>query len=465
MMLNHVFPKIFSRYTPLLDGRASILEAARVLTALQVSAVIVLNKSAVKDRVQYKTLIGYSILSKLPTKRGMFSRFLASRSWDIAQKVRVVKENDTIESVVGAIQESHLGIVLVSGKSGPSQVLTTVELRDFVRLYRDAGNMPKTKLKIGNLASSPVLSLKNGSALQDMLKTMLKCRVRKIFLPGTKSLVSDRDILSYITSPRIIERMNDSPETVFKTPASELPSSRPPVVDSKMSITQAVQLMNPDTGDCLICDRGLVTFWDIVIKLELSRKRTGLLLQGLVDAEDRDALAGVDISGREKRPELEQAEKKEMSESERKQFSAIGEKIRAQGFIAFLGVPRFARRRIVDPLCFEPPARPFRIIGINSGHKGGRKFTSINLFGSRVIRESYYVLDWEKFSKFISMKLEVMFRATNPDPPKQLKRAFTHFMHNFGLHWTGCHHAGRAEELVIRNVMPQRRKELHHQIM
>ena len=442
-MVNQAFPKIFSRATPLVDSRTSILEAARILTALQVSAVMV--KSPSKDHLEYRALTGYSILSKFPTKRRTISRFLAGRTIDIARKVMIVKETDSIVSVIKAIRESNLGLVIVSRNGGTSKVLTTLELRDFVRLYRSGGELPEAKLKIGDLASSPVLSVKNESSLQDLLKTMLKFRVRKVFLPETRSLISDRDILSYITSPRIVEVMDKSPQLVLKTCVSELSSSQPPLVDSRMSIAEAVQLMNPDTGDSLICDRGLVTFWDIIIKLE-SSKRTRFPVEKLISEN------GLTSSRSENVDSLslpkKRTEEKEMTSSQRKQFSAIAKKIQEQGFIDAYSVPYFARVRIVDPLYLKRPARPFHIVGVNSSEKGGRKFTSIDFFGPKVIREFYYILDWERFSNFISMKLELKFRATNIDPPRTLKKAFTQFMHDFGLHWTGCSHAKPRKQIV-----------------
>ena len=270
---------------------------------------------------------------------------------------------------------------------------------------------------------------------------MLQFRVRKVFLPDTRSIVSDRDILSYITSPRIVRLVDKTPELVLKTRVSELSSSRPPMVDSRMKITEAVQLINPDTGDSLLCDRGLVTFWDLIIKLE-SSNRAKLAVEKLINDGSLHTLPiNENEAGESLRLLKKRRAEREMTPSQRKQFSTIAKKIQEQGFIDAQSVPYFTRVRIVDPLYLKRPARPFHIAGVNSSEKGGRKFTSVDFFGPKVIREFYYVLDWERFSKFISAKLELKFRATNIDPPRMLKKAFTQFMHDFGFHWTGCSHA------------------------
>lgn len=160
-------------------------------------------------------------------------------------------------------------------------------------------------------------------------------------------------------------------------------------------------------------------------------------MQALVDSSNlsiRSIREGI-------RLENDSESKREFPKSKRNQLSIIERTLRVQGFIHVEGVPASLRTIVVDPLYTKYPARSFRIIGVNSGQRGGRKFTSSTLFGRRMLSESYYVLEWKRFSQFMSMKLEVMFRATNPNPPRQLKLAFTRFMHNFGFHWTECGHS------------------------
>lgn len=432
----------------MLDGQAPLLEAARILTALQVSAVMVLDNAATRQVSQYKAITGYSILSHLPFRGGSFSELFSRPGMYVGRRMRVVKETDTIESVVKAIRESHLGVVLIAGKRGGSKVLSTVELRDFIRLYRDGYSLPDSNVKIGELSSSPILSVKNGSTLKDIITSMLKFKVRKILLSETKRLVSDRDVLSFITSPGTLERMERSKDEVLKTSAIELPSTRPPTVDSRMTITEAAQLMNPDSGDCLVCDSGLVTFWDLVVTLEHTRRNSAELLQQS-DPSVPPVFGRTEAEKTEKPGRIIESAANVMSRSEKLRFSALTRKIQQQGFIGVDDVPRFARRKLVDPIYFNQPARPFHIMGVCSGRKGAIRFSAVNLFGLRMLDESYYVSDWDRFSQFMSQKLEVMFRSANPKPSRGMKVAFTRFLHNFGLHWTDCGHAKIARRAVI----------------
>jgi hypothetical protein len=138
--------------------------------------------------------------------------------------------------------------------------------------------------------------------------------------------------------------------------------------------------------------------------------------------------------------------KNEFSESRKRELLQIEAELLIQGFVPVDAVPPTLRTSIVDPLYIEHPARAFRITGVNSGQKGSRKFKCVDLFGVGTLHESYFIVDWDRFSKFISAKLEAKFVETNPDTPKQLRKVFTRFMHNFGLHWSGCQHV--IERLV-----------------
>lgn len=129
----------------------------------------------------------------------------------------------------------------------------------------------------------------------------------------------------------------------------------------------------------------------------------------------------------------------------------MARKLQKQGFVHTDDVPLYARKILEDPLYSTTPARRFQINGVSSaGHKGAIKFSSVDFFGVRRLEESYLVSDWEKFAKYFGPKLEVMFRAANPIPSRSLKKAFTRFMHNFGLHWTDCYHFVQARN-KLRN--------------
>ena len=268
MIVSEVFPEIFSRYTPVLDARARVLEAAKILTSPQVSAVIVSGSASSKQgAVQYSAAGGYNILSRLHLRSGDIDLFYRPCSL-IAKPIKVVNQDESLESIIRAIARSRLGVVLVRRKLVSSEILTTVELRDFIHLYRSGRRLKVKNVKVGSIASSPVLAVRGEDTLKHVIEVMLKNRKRKVLLRETKSLISDRDVLNFLIGSNRFEQLTDEKAKILNTPARELSSTQPRFVDSNMGIEEAAGLMNPDAGDCLICDRGLVSFWDLVIKLE-----------------------------------------------------------------------------------------------------------------------------------------------------------------------------------------------------
>jgi CBS domain-containing protein len=454
LIVSEAFPKIFSRYAPVLDGGARLREAVRILTSPQVSAVIVSEKDKSKNNEsRYSAIAGYHILSKLLTEELSFSKMLDRPCTFAALPIKVLNEGEPVEAVLKAIAESRLGVVLISRSIGSSEVLTTVELRDFIRMHKMGGQLREGDLKIGDLASSPVLSVRREDTLRQVLRVMLKHKKRKVLLYETRTVISDRDILNFLISSNNHELIKEQ-EELLEVKASQLPSSFPPFVDSEMNVNEAARLMNPDDGDCLICDKGLVTFWDLVVKLEDPEHGNKPLIQ-LSDATEKHDL-DADASFQRSSDFTKNLARGQMdiSPDRLKVLDGIMRTMKKHGFIDSQSVPRFAKQRIVDPLYFESPAREFHIWGVNAGQKGGRKFTSLDLFGHS-LHESYYVSDWGKFAVFLGMKLEVMFRAKNPSPPRQLRLAFTRFMHDFGLHWTECNHGMHANPSPEGKIKPK----------
>ena len=105
------------------------------------------------------------------------------------------------------------------------------------------------------------------------------------------------------------------------------------------------------------------------------------------------------------------ANERRLTKARRKSWFESRSKLFEIGFLPFNCVPRRARRKVTDPLYSDPPAKAFHITGVNSGHRGATKFTCFDFFGVRMLHESYFVTDWERFSEFLGTKLELMFRA------------------------------------------------------
>jgi hypothetical protein len=129
---------------------------------------------------------------------------------------------------------------------------------------------------------------------------------------------------------------------------------------------------------------------------------------------------------------------------------------RSLGVVSFLSL-RFLHRLekvLLIQVIVNPPLQRIEITGVScSGRKGTIKFSSVDLFGMRLTREIYIVHNVGMFRIFISRRLQAMFEKTNPDPSKDLRRAFTRYLHNYELHWSCCSHLTRLSKIRKEEIL------------
>ena len=119
-------------------------------------------------------------------------------------------------------------------------------------------------------------------------------------------------------------------------------------------------------------------------------------------------------------------------------WRGIVRKIAKKGFLREVDVPSAFARRLTDPLFVSPPARVYSLGGVAKGPGGANRFSTLDFFGKQLNRTRFIVINDEKFREWASTFLEAKFRARNPSPDPHLAAAFTHYMHERNLHWSGC---------------------------
>jgi len=105
------------------------------------------------------------------------------------------------------------------------------------------------------------------------------------------------------------------------------------------------------------------------------------------------------------------------------------------GFLKEADVPESFAKRLTDPMFVNPPARVYSLGGV--GH--GSRFSTVDFFGKKLGRTQFIVVNDKKFREWASASLEARFRAKNPHPERPLAGAFTRYMHERNLHWTGSY--------------------------
>lgn len=145
--------------------------------------------------------------------------------------------------------------------NGP--MFAAVGLSDVLRLYREG--MLGSDLPVAEVAT-PRISLGRETPLREAISVMLERRIRRVFIRGTDAFVSDREIVSHIFSPRELLETKDSPSSMLEGKLADVVPVEPQKVDPDMTLREAARLITQLQGGALMCDGGVISPWDIVMK-------------------------------------------------------------------------------------------------------------------------------------------------------------------------------------------------------
>lgn len=112
--------------------------------------------------------------------------------------------------------------------------------------------------------------------------------------------------------------------------------------------------------------------------------------------------------------------------------------IAKKGFLREADIPKSFVERLTDPIFVNPPARVYTLSGVAHINGGRYRFSTIDFLGKSLHRTRFVVVNDEKFRKWASAYMEANFNARNPHPDRIIRSAFTHYMRDNNLHWSGC---------------------------
>jgi CBS domain-containing protein len=171
-----------------------------------------------------------------------------------------VSQEDDISRVFAKIKSSKFGFCQVEAPDGMRGLIT---LRDLLSLY-DRGIM-ETDLSAGDVASR-IFQMREDSLLRDALHEMLRRRMRRVFVSGTRTLVSDRRIMSHIFNSTSLEALKRAPYNMLDVTLREVGPVEPTEIDGGASVQKAAHAIRGETEECVLCPAGVVTPWDLIMK-------------------------------------------------------------------------------------------------------------------------------------------------------------------------------------------------------
>ena len=264
MKIGEALPQIFKRSYPALEPGTQMLLAVSLLRFHQIDALPVGFKARQRKKL---AVFGFSCLSKLmETSPRNYGKFLNLPCEKAALELSRVDVDGTIAGLLRVFQKTKFGFAWVESKQSGG----FASLRDLLELY--GNGLIDTPMTVGEVAS-PVFSMPPDSTLKRVLQEMFNRRFRRMFIAGdSKSLVTDRRIIGYIFSTARLSETTKKPETLLDARLEDVEKMKPIPIDSGTPIKKAALSMKDVVEECLICERGVVTPWDLVMKPLVSGK-------------------------------------------------------------------------------------------------------------------------------------------------------------------------------------------------
>ncbi len=257
MRIGEALPNIFKKTYPVLEHGTQMLLAVSLLRFHQIDALPIGFKPRQKKKY---AVFGFSCLAKLQeTSPKDYGKFLEMPCEKASLELATVDVDDTIEDLLKVFQKTRFGFAWIESE----RLGGFASLRDLLELYKSG--LIYTKMTMEQVAS-PIFSMPADSSLKTVLQEMFNHRYRRIFVSNEKSLVTDRRIISYIFSASRLTETTKKPEILLDVKLGDLDKMEPVPMDGRTSITKAALSMRDTAEECLICDKGVVTPWDLVMK-------------------------------------------------------------------------------------------------------------------------------------------------------------------------------------------------------
>jgi CBS domain-containing protein len=255
--IGEALPHIFQRTYPVLEPGTQMLLAVSLLRFHQIDALPIGFKPGEKKKL---AVFGFSCLSKLlETRPADYGKFLELPCQKAALRLATVDIDASIEDLLRVFEKTKFGFAWVESE----RLGGFASLRDLLELYEKG--LITTNMKVGEVAS-PIFSLPSDSKISKVLQEMFDHRFRRVFVSGEKSLVTDRKIISYVFSTSRLSETAKKPYTLLDARLGDLEKTEPVPVKQDTPIKNAAISMRDASENCLICDKGVITPWDLIMK-------------------------------------------------------------------------------------------------------------------------------------------------------------------------------------------------------
>jgi len=262
MLLVDIVPRVEARRFAKIPAKTPIRS---VIEQLRQNDLIPLLIEPSPETLGPRVVSGYSLVSKiaqLPSSR--FGPFLDSPASESSLAIGSIDENEDLVSLLHVFEATTIGFAEVLRNNRSTELIISV--KNLLELYNSG--ILSSSLILDDVVSSPVFSLSRGTKLAETLRDMLNRKFRRVQIQGTRVIISDREILSFLFSEERLRRAIKSPERLLDGTLEEIDEKRNEAywLDGKKNLREAASVLSTPLHDTILSDRGLITPWDLIIK-------------------------------------------------------------------------------------------------------------------------------------------------------------------------------------------------------
>jgi len=252
------------RATPIIGEDDAVINALVVLKALEVPALAVVNRRGEVVGV----FAGYNVITLLhrvglTSPEKLWAALYKTPVYDVGWLTLQAETTKSLEDLVTGMRARGWGYAVVH--HGETQHL--IGVLDVARFLVSSGALEKTSLRLLDIATGNVVSVRRDSRLFDLMGVMLRRRVRRVVLEGGEYVITDRGVLQYLVSNQALEMLRDDPAKLMNTPLDELTQyvGRPEILSGDTHISTAFKkLVEKEPYTALTEERKhILTPWDI----------------------------------------------------------------------------------------------------------------------------------------------------------------------------------------------------------
>ena len=252
------------RATPIIGEDDAVINALVVLKALEVPALAVVNRRGEVVGV----FAGYNVITLLhrvglTSPEKLWAALYKTPVYDVGWLTLQAETTKSLEDLVTGMRARGWGYAVVH--HGETQHL--IGVLDVARFLVSSGALEKTSLRLLDIATGNVVSVRRDSRLFDLMGVMLRRRVRRVVLEGGEYVITDRGVLQYLVSNQALEMLRNNPAKLMNTPLDELTQyvGRPEILSGDTHISTAFKkLVEKEPYTALTEERKhILTPWDI----------------------------------------------------------------------------------------------------------------------------------------------------------------------------------------------------------